>query len=235
MGLLEKKVAVITGASSGIGKKTAETFVKEGAVVVLAARRLDKLQEVENEIREKGGEALTVQADGRVDILVNNAGMADKHRPITRCDQGWWKEICQVNLDSVYYMTKAALVYMERQQSGSIVNISSIGGVFCNSGVAYSATKAAVNAITKNVALQFAGKGIRCNSVCPGPTPTALNTPEQLSTFDREFADLCSAHMYMDVPEADVADQANAILYFASDMSKAVTGQILVVDNGCTL
>ena len=253
MGLLEKKVAVITGASSGIGKKTAEIFAKEGAVVVLAARRLEKLHEVENEIREKGGEALTVQADvskkedcdnlieaavkayGRVDILVNNAGMADKHRPITRCDEGWWKEICQVNLDSVYYMTKAALGYMERQQSGSIVNISSIGGVFCNSGVAYSATKAAVNAITKNVALQFAGKGIRCNSVCPGPTPTALNTPEQLSTFDREFADLCSAHMYMDVPEADVADQANAILYFASDMSKAVTGQILVVDNGCTL
>lgn len=253
MGLLENKVAVVTGANSGIGKKTAEIFAKEGACVVLAARRMEKLLDVEKEIKGKGGKAFSVQGDvsikencdaiiaaaiqqfGRVDVLVNNAGMADKHRPITRCDADWWREICQVNQDSVYYMTKAALVHMEKQQQGSIVNVSSIGGVTCGSGVAYSASKAAVNAITKNVAIQFAGKGIRCNSVCPGPTPTPLNTPEQLATFDKEFADLCAAHMYMEVPEADVSDQANAILYFASDMAKAVTGQILVVDNGCTL
>lgn len=253
MGLLDNKIAVITGANSGIGKKTAEIFAKEGATVVLAARRLEKLQEVEEEIRANGGEAFSVKGDvsrkedcdhiveeavkkyGRIDILVNNAGMADKHRPITRCSAEWWQEICRVNLDSVFYMMKAALVYMEKQGSGSIVNISSIGGVRANSGVAYSATKTAVNALTQNVALQFVGKGIRVNSVCPGPTPTPLNTPEQLATFDKEFADLCGAHMYMAAPEADVEDQANAILYFASDMAKAVTGQILVVDNGCTL
>lgn len=253
MGLLDNKIAVITGANSGIGKKTAEMFAKEGATVVLAARRLEKLQEVEGEIRASGGEAFSIKGDvsvkedcdniieeairkyGRIDILVNNAGMADKHRPITRCDSEWWKEICRVNLDSVFYMMKAAIVYMEKQESGSIVNISSIGGVRANSGVAYSAAKTAVNALTQNVALQFVGKGIRVNSVCPGPTPTPLNTPEQLATFDREFAELCGEHMYMAAPEADVEDQANAILYFASDMAKSVTGQILVVDNGCTL
>ena len=253
MRLLENKIAIITGANSGIGKKTAEIFAGQGATVVLAARRMEKLEEVECEIRKNGGEAYSVQADvssqedceriveetikqcGRVDILVNNAGMADKHRPITRCDADWWHEICRVNQDSVFYMMKAVLKYMEPQGSGSIINISSIGGVRANSGIAYSATKTAVNAMTQNVALQFVGKGIRVNSVCPGPTPTPLNTPEQLATFDSEFAGLCGEHMYLKAPEATVEDQANAILYFASDLSKAVTGQILVVDHGCTL
>lgn len=253
MGLLENKIAVITGANSGIGKKTAEIFAQQGATVVLAARRLEKLQEVEAAIKAAGGEALSVQGDvsiqsdcqhiveeavkkyGRIDVLVNNAGMADKHRPITRCDADWWHEICRVNQDSVFYMMKAALEYMEKQGSGSIINISSIGGVRANSGIAYSATKTAVNAMTQNVALQYVGKGIRVNSVCPGPTPTPLNTQEQLATFDKAFADLCGAHMYLEAPEATVEDQANACLYFASDMSKAVTGQILVVDHGCTL
>lgn len=253
MGLLDNKIAIITGANSGIGKKTAEIFAQQGAKVVLAARRLEKLQEVEAEIKAAGGDALSVQGDvsvqedcqhivdeaikkyGRIDILVNNAGMADKHRPITRCDADWWHEICRVNQDSVFYMMKAALVYMEKQGSGSIVNVSSIGGVRANSGIAYTATKTAVNAMTQNVAIQFVGKGIRVNSVCPGPTPTPLNTPEQLATFDKEFADQCATHMCMDAPEASVEDQANACLYFASDLAKAVTGQILVVDNGCTI
>lgn len=253
MRLLENKVCIVTGANSGIGKKTAELFAREGAILVLAARRMEKLLEVENALKAQGTSVISVQADvsveadcknvvektveafGRVDVLVNNAGMADKHRPITRCEPDWWKQVVEVNQDSVYYMTKAALVYMEQAHYGSIVNVSSIGGVTAGSGVAYSASKAAVIAIAKNVAIQYAGRGIRCNCVCPGPTPTALNTPEQIATFDQEFASLCAQHMYMDLPEADVEDQANAILYFASDVSKAVTGQYLVVDYGCIL
>lgn len=253
MGLLENKVCIVTGANSGIGKKTAEIFAREGAILVLAARRLEKLQEVEKSLKAQGAQAISVQADvsvqadcirvvektvevfGKVDVLVNNAGMADKHRPITRCEADWWRQVIEVNQDSVYYMTKAALPYMEQAHYGSIVNVSSIGGVTAGSGVAYSASKAAVIAIAKNVAIQYAGTGIRCNCVCPGPTPTELNTPEQIATFDHEFAALCAEHMYMKLPEADVEDQANAILYFASDVSKAVTGQSLVVDYGCIL
>jgi NAD(P)-dependent dehydrogenase (short-subunit alcohol dehydrogenase family) len=244
-------VAVVTGANSGIGLKTAQLFAKEGAKVILAARRLEKLKEVEASICADGGIACSVAADvsknedcehvietaiaefGRLDVLVNNAGMADKHRPITRCSDEWWKEIISVNQNSVFYMTRAALKYMEPQGSGSIVNVSSIGGVFMNSGIAYSASKAAVVAITKNVAIQFAGK-IRSNAVCPGPTPTALNTPQQMATFD-EFSLQCAKHMNMELPEASAEDQANAILFFASDLSKSVTGQVLIVDNGATL
>lgn len=253
MGLVENKVIVVTGAKSGIGRETALVLAAEGAKVVLAARRMDKLKEVEEEICAKGGEAYCVSGDvsvredcdriisetlekyGRVDVLVNNAGMGDKQIPITRCSDEWWREICAVNQDSVFYMTRAALVPMEKQGEGSIVNVSSIGGVYANAGIAYSAAKAAVVAITKNVAIQFAGKGIRCNAVCPGPTITPLLSKDARADFDEEFVKICNEHICRSVPKAEAIEQANAILFFASELSKAVTGQALVVDYGCNL
>lgn len=253
MGLLNEKVVIVTGASSGIGEKTAEVLAAEGAKVVLAARRLDKLQAVEQRIVANGGQAYSVAADvsvkedcenlvaaavekyGRIDVLVNNAGIGDKQMAITRCSDEWWRQIIAVNQDSVFYMTRAALVYMEKQGEGSIVNISSIGGVFANAGIAYSAAKAAVVAMTKNVAIQFAGKGIRCNAVCPGPTITPLLSADEMATFDQEFMHICNEHICRSVPKAEAVDQANAVLFFASDLSKAVTGQALVVDYGCNL
>lgn len=253
MGLVENKVIVVTGANSGIGRETALVLATEGAKMVLAARRMDKLKEVEEEICAKGGEAYCVSGDvsvredcdriisetlekyGRVDVLVNNAGMGDKQIPITRCSDEWWREICAVNQDSVFYMTRAALVPMEKQGEGSIVNVSSIGGVYANAGIAYSAAKAAVVAITKNVAIQFAGKGIRCNAVCPGPTITPLLSKDARADFDEEFVKICNEHICRSVPKAEAIEQANAILFFASELSKAVTGQALVVDYGCNL
>lgn len=253
MGRLDGKVALITGASSGIGRATALLFAKEGAAVVLVARRPELLKETEAEITALGAKALSVSADvsdpaacqravdetvaafGRIDILVNNAGIADKHRPITRTDHDWWRHIIAVNQDSVYYMTKAALVHMEQAGRGSVVTVSSIGGTRCNSGIAYTAAKTAVIGMTRNMAIQFAGTGIRFNAIAPGPTPTALNAPEQLATFDSEFAGICGRHMDGTVREATAQEQAQAILFFASDDSSAVTGQVLVVDCGCSL
>jgi NAD(P)-dependent dehydrogenase (short-subunit alcohol dehydrogenase family) len=135
---------------------------------------------------------------------------------------------------SVYYMSKYALEYMEKAGKGSIVNVSSIGsqGV---AGISYSAVKAAVNAMTKNIALQYSPTAIRCNAVAPGPTSTPLMAPEAFKFFNKEFADTCAKHIDLTVPEAQGEDQAEAILFFASDVSKAITGQILYVDHGCTL
>ena len=253
MDRLSGKIAIVTGANSGIGKRTAELFAEEGASLVLVARRMEKLMEVQQYCETLGRKAIAVSADvsryedcqrvcetavaafGRIDILVNNAGIADKHRPITRCDADWWEHIIQVNQSSVFYMMHEALKYMEPAGSGSIVNISSIGGTAYNSGIAYTAAKTAIIGMSKNVAIQFAGKGIRVNVVAPGPTPTSFNTPEQLATFDREFAEICGRHFDDAVPEATADDQAHAILFFASDDSSACNGQVLVVDNGRTI
>lgn len=252
MGRLENKIAIVTGGNSGIGLATAALFCKEGAKVVISGRREAENKKAVDEISGRGGEIMAVRTDlskmedckklvdetinkyGRIDILVNNAGIADKHMPITKCTEEWYDEVCKIDQYAVYYMSKYALVHMEKVGQGSIVNVSSIGsqGV---AGISYSAAKAAVNAMTKNIAIQFAPTAIRCNAVAPGPTPTALNTPEAMKGFDMEFAGATARHLDLTVPTAQVEDQAEAILFFASDVSKAITGQILYVDHGTSL
>jgi NAD(P)-dependent dehydrogenase (short-subunit alcohol dehydrogenase family) len=176
----------------------------------------------------------TIKKYGRIDILVNNAGIGDRHMPINLCTEDWYDEVVKIDQYSVYYMSKYALEHMEKVGQGSIVNVSSIGSQGI-AGISYSAAKAAVNGMTKNIALQYSPTGIRCNAVAPGPTPTPLNAPEAFQFFNKEFAEACAKHIDLTVPEAQVEDQAEAILYFASDASKAVTGQILYVDHGTTL
>ncbi len=252
MGRLENKIAIVTGGNSGIGRATAMLFCMEGARVVITGRRDAENKKVVDEITAKGGEIMAVQGDvskkddckkivdetirkyGRIDVLVNNAGIADKHMPINLCTEDWYDTVVKIDQYSVYYMSKYALVHMEKAGKGSIINISSIGsqGV---AGISYSAAKAAVNAMTKNIALQYSPTAIRCNAVAPGPTPTPLNAPEAFKHFNQEFAAACAKHIDVTLPFSEVEDQAEAILYFASDASRAVTGQILYVDHGTTL
>ena len=252
MGRLDNKVAIVTGGNSGIGHATAKLFCREGAKVVIACRREAENKKVVNEITAEGGEIMAIKADvskkdnckkivektikkySRIDVLVNNAGIADRNMPINLCTEEWYDEIINVDQYSVFYMSKYALEHMEKTGQGSIVNVSSIGSQGIT-GIAYSAAKAAVNAMTKNIALQYSPTKIRCNAVAPGPTPTALNAPEAFKLFDKEFLDACNRHMDWTLPKAQAEDQAEAILFFACDASKAVTGQILYVDHGTTL
>lgn len=252
MGRLEGKVAIITGASSGIGAGTAELFAKEGAAVALTARRADRLTGLVEKIEKAGGRALPVPGDvrstadvknvvdqtmatfGKIDILVNNAGILDRHMPAIRTTDDLWNDVIASDLTQVFYFCRETLPHMVKAGTGSIVNVASIGGIYMSAGVAYSSAKAGVNGLTRNIALQYAGTGIRCNSVNPGPTPTEANTPERLAAFDKEFQQICAEHQFW-AGESEVIDQAYAILFFAGDESKCVTGQWLVVDRGMNL
>ena len=183
---LTDKVAIITGGNSGIGEAAAKLFAKQGAAVVLVARRADKLTAVADEIAAAGGKALAIPADvtdpatavkvceetvkqfGKIDILVNSAGEGDYTRPITGVTDEFFDHIVKVDQYAVFYMCREVVKYMQSAHSGSIVNISSVGGVFHNSGFAYAAAKSAVIGMTRNMAMQFAAEGIRVNAVCPG-------------------------------------------------------------------
>ena len=253
MDRLKNKVAVITGASSGIGAGTAKLFASEGASVVLVARRQEALDKIAGEIEAAGGVCMTAAGDvtnqadcenvfnkvierfGRVDVLVNNAGDGDQHMTCAKCTDEMWYRMIELNQTSVLRFCREALKYMTAQGSGTIVNLSAIAGVYGNAGVSYSAAKAAVIAMTKNIAVQYAGKGIRCNAICPGPTLVPRMDGREAALYDTEFLATTERHMDMTIPFASVEDQANIILFLASDESKAITGQAIVSDNGMCL
>ena len=244
------KTVLITGASSGIGLQTALAFAKDGANVILYARRAEKLSAVCDEIRAAGGSAIAVAGDvssaqdlekacsmgaerfGSLDILVNNAGVDDGHAAAVRCTDENWENNITINEKGVFLGCRAALQQMEKTGNGSIINISSIGGRYAVAGVAYSAAKYAVIGLTKNIAIQYAGTGIRCNCVCPGPVRTDMLKPPSPENTDMEMLELTGRHIDKSVPFLKPQDIVNAILFFADDASIRITGQCLVVDGG---
>lgn len=253
MGRLDGKVAIITGSNSGVGAATAELFAKEGATVVISARRIPQLEEVADKIRALGGEVLVVPTDvskvedaenliaqtvetfGKVDILVNNAGVLEAGlKPIdcyTDEDLEW---VLGINTKGCLYCTRAAVKEMMKQNKGSIINLDSVAGAFGTGGAAYVTSKAAVIGITKHTALRFAGTGIRCNSVNPSTiiTPMAKTDP---STLNEDMFGQMKKHMNLTVQPCMPEDVANILLFLASDESRAITGQVIVSDFGATL
>jgi NAD(P)-dependent dehydrogenase (short-subunit alcohol dehydrogenase family) len=263
-GRLEGKYAVITGGNSGIGAATARLFVEE-AVAGLAILDLDKpdadFQALARSLRtEHGCDVLAIACDvsqpdlvrvafktvverfGRIDILVNSAGVLDHNASVLKTDDELWDRTIAINQSGLFYCCREALLQMESQSQGTIVNVSSVAGISGNSGAAYSSSKHAVVGLTKNIAIQYTGTDIRCNCVCPGPTKTAMTElrddergedglPKD-PRFDREFTRICQRHVDGTVGFLAAEDQAKAILFFASDDAKAITGQWLQVDKG---
>lgn len=250
MEMLTDKVALITGGSSGIGAETARVFAKQGAKVAIFARGQEKMDQVAAELKSLGAECLTIAGDvthsedctnavaqvvktfGRIDVLVNNAGAGDFHTTAEKCSDQFWDQMIALNQSAVLYCCRAALPYMRAQGSGSIVNLSAIAGVYGNAGVSYSAAKAAVIAMTKNIALQYTGTDIRCNAVCPGPTAVDRMDGREDAFIDQEFFAITDRHMDSSIPFASAEDQANVIAFLASDLSRCITGQAIVTDNG---
>ena len=244
MGLLQGKVAIITGATRGIGKGIAEVFAKEGAKIAFTyAGSVDKAKALESELSNiteiKGYQSDASDYDaaqklvedvlaefGTIDILVNNAGIT-RDNLMLRMSKDDWDTIIKVNLDSVFNLTKAVIKPMMKAKSGSIINMTSVSGIMGNIGQTnYSAAKAGVIGFTKSVAREMASRGIRCNAVAPGFIETEMTAALDEKTVQgwRDGIPLKRGGQ----PE----DVANACVFLASNMSSYITGQVLNVDGG---
>lgn len=254
MNRLEGKVVIVTGGNSGVGKATALACAKEGAKVVISARRQAQLDEVAAAIKEIGGEVLsvvtdiskpedaknlvakTIEAYGKVDVLVNNAGILEEGlKPIDRVLDADMDRIIDTNTKGTMYCMREASAEMEKVGQGSIVNVASVAGVMGCGGAAYVASKAAIVGVTKHTALRFAGKGIRCNAICPGTIVTPMVANMNADNMDPDMFGNMAKHADLRVPPCMPEDVANIIVFFASDESRAITGQAIVTDFGSTL
>jgi len=248
---LAGKVAVVTGAASGMGKAIAELFAAEGAKVVAADLNLSGVEAVVRGIAERGGAAVAVQANvaseedvqrmidtaveryGTLDILVNNAGIMDNFVPAGDVTDELWEKVFAVNTTGTMRATRRALKIFTEKQSGVIVNIASVGGLFgSRAGAAYTASKHAVIGLTKNVAFQYAGLGIRCNAIAPGGVNTNIGaTITAPHPFGMEQA---MKGMGINPRSGESEEIAKAALFLASDDASFVNGAVLVADGGWT-
>ena len=255
MGRLDGKVVVITGANSGVGAATAKLCAKEGAKVVISARRVEALKEVETEISSNGGVVLavptdiskvddcqnlvakTVEAFGTVDVLINNAGVLDEGlRAINKFGDEDLDKVVQINQKGTMYCMRAALRHMLPQQAGSIVNVASVAGYNGGGGAAYVSSKAAIIGITKHTAMRTAASHIRCNVLCPGNILTPMTAGMNFANMDMEMFGAMAAHADLkNCPSCTAEDVANVLLFLASDESKPITGQTIVCDYGANL
>ena len=246
---LENKVALISGGARGQGSAEARLFAKEGAKVVIGDILEEEGRQVEAEINELGGECLFVRLDvtsesdwqqaaaaaaarfGKLDILVNNAGIF-KLGSVEDTSEELWDEIMDINSKGVFLGTKAAIPEMRKVGGGSIINISSVAGLIGTAySAAYGASKGAVRLLTKSTAIQYAGEGIRANSIHPGVIDTPMTAPNLLAD-DSSRSRSVARHPLGRVGKAE--DVAYGALFLASDESSFMTGSELVIDGGLT-
>lgn len=247
---LDGKLAVITGAATGIGRATAELFAREGARVVVGDINDRDGPAAVADIRSKGGEAWYVHVDasdarameafmneaegvmGGIDIIINNAGM-QRSGAVTEFDETDWDALMRVNAKSNFLGAKYGVPYLRSRGGGSIVNTASIAGLKGGPGMtAYSASKGAIIAFTKALAAELADDHIRVNCVCPGWIDTPFNRPAIDFMGGRDAQE---AFVRLTVPmrrQGTPEEVAGAFLYVASDAASYMTGQAVVVDGG---
>ncbi len=256
---LKGKVAIVTGAGSigpgmGNGKATAILFTREGARVMAVDCNLEAAEETKRLINEEGGDCIVFKADvsksadcksmienciqtfGRVDILHNNVGTVSRSG-IDETSEEKWDHVMNVNLKSMFLTCKYALPHMEKQGNGAIVNIASIHAIRVpRPSIAYSVSKAGVVALTREIAIQYAAKGIRANAILPGlmKTPIVESMAKSSSSGDLEELWKKRDARCPTGKQGDAWDTAYAALFLASDEAKYITGTALIVDGGIT-
>ncbi|ADL53967.1 SDR family NAD(P)-dependent oxidoreductase [Clostridium cellulovorans] len=251
---LNGKVAVVTGASSGLGKDAALAYAKEGVNVALLARRVEKIEEIAKEVESLGVKAIAIKCDvakeeevkvaietivnefGRIDILLNNAGVT-AHGGVDSLSEEEWNKVMDINVKGIYLVSKYVIPVMKEQNYGKVINISSVnailgekGGIFIRH--AYNTSKAAVLGLTKAMGASYAQYGITVNAICPGLFESEM-TERTLFTsqkFLEKYNTLCPASR-----PGKKGELNGTIFYFSSDASSYVTGQYIVVDGGISI
>ncbi len=245
------KVAVVTGASSGMGKSIALLYAKEGASVIAVARRKEKLDEIVEMAKNYEGKIIAMQGDvsrkednekmidlavknfGKIDILVNNAGIMDEMMPVGEVEDELWSNVMNVNLNGPFYACRRAVNLMIQQGGGNIINVGSIGGLNgCRAGVSYTASKYALLGLTKNIGFMYADKGIRCNIICPGGVESEIGVG---TSHPSEFGFSRIRLGLGNVPRTGLPEEiATIALFLASDDSSLINGAEIVADAGWT-
>lgn len=248
--LMKDKVGIVTAAGNGIGRASAIAFAEEGAKVVVSDVNEEAGHETVRMIREKGGEAIFVYCDvseeqqiidlvkqtvehyGRLDWVHNNAGIGAPSKPIAETETADWDRCIQVTQTGLYLSLKHQIPAMLESGGGAIVNTASTSGLLGSENLAtYSAAKWAVNGLTKSVALEYAKKGIRVNSICPGMTLTAA-----VESWAKEVPEQAK-YVENDIPLGRMGrpeEQAQAAVWLCSDKASYITGVNLAVDGGQT-
>lgn len=251
MSKLDGKVAIVTGAASGMGKAIAELYAKEGAKVIVADLNGEGAEAVVKGIKDNGGEAKAVKVNvakveeinnmidfavdtyGTLDILVNNAGVMDGMEPVGNIDDEKWDFVFDINTKAVMRaMRKAMPIFLDKGK-GVIVNTVSTGGLNGgHAGVTYTASKHAVVGITKNTGFMYANEGIRCNGIAPGGVETNIGSSmKSIDEFGAGRQQLTGALM----PRMGQSEEiANVALFLASDESSFVNGTVITADGGWT-
>jgi len=253
VGRLQGKVAVITGAASGIGRATAILFAREGAKVVLATdKNIDGLNETLKLVEKEGGEGiikktsvaveeevkalvdLALKTYSKIDILCNIAGVTGQISTLEEQSGDDWRKVFEINVLGAVFATKHVAKHMQERKSGAIVNMSSVAGIRSGAGGnAYSASKAAIINFTKTSACDLGGCNVRVNAVCPGLVETGMTKPFFDLAREKGKADKLGSRC--ELRRYGLAEEvAYAILFLASDEASYITGQALPVDGGNT-
>lgn len=247
---LKDKIAIVTGAASGMGRSIALLYAAEGAKVVLTDLRQAPLDEAVAAIEAAGGTALALVADvaneadvqrlvdttverfGTVDVLVNNAGIMDNFVPAAEVQDADWERVLAVNTTGPLRTMRKCLPIFAARGSGSIVNVASIGGLNgSRAGAAYTASKHALIGLTKNVAFQYARAGVRCNAIAPGGVNTAIMSG---TTPHAAGMELAMAGIKGNIRMGEPEEIATVALFLAASDSSLVNGAVVVADAGWT-
>ncbi|WP_409305576.1 SDR family oxidoreductase [Peribacillus sp. SCS-155] len=248
---LENKVAVVTGAASGMGKSIAVLYGKEGAKVVVSDINEEGANQTVDEIKANGGDAIAIMANvakeediqnlidtavntyGTLDILVNNAGIMDNFEPAGDIEDDKWERVFAINTTSVMRATRKAIPIFLEKEKGVIINVASAGGLQgARAGAAYTASKHAVVGFTKNTGFMYAQKGIRCNAIAPGGVET--NISSSMTGVNQFGIGRIQPGLGFNPRIGKPEEIANVALFLASDESSFVNGAVITADAGWT-